>query len=33
MRLAEEMLGKLKARQRAVLELTYYEGPNSGRDC
>jgi len=25
-RLAEEMLGKLKARQRAVLELTYYEG-------
>ena len=26
MRLAEEMLGKLKARQRAVLELTYYEG-------
>ncbi len=26
MRLAEEMLGKLKPRQRAVLELTYYEG-------
>ncbi len=25
-RLAEEMLGKLKPRQRAVLELTYYEG-------
>jgi len=25
-RLAEEMLGELKARQRAVLELTYYEG-------
>lgn len=25
-RLAEEMLGGLKARQRAVLELTYYEG-------
>ena len=26
MRLAEEMLGKLKPRQRAVVELTYYEG-------
>src|SRR5712664_3231529 len=26
MRLAEEMLGKLKPRQRAVLELPYYEG-------
>jgi len=26
MRLAEEMLGELKARQRAVVELTYYEG-------
>ncbi len=26
MRLAEEMLGKLKPRQRAVLEFTYYEG-------
>jgi len=26
MRLAEEMLGKLKPRQRVVLELTYYEG-------
>ena len=26
MQLAEEMLGKLKPRQRAVLELTYYEG-------
>jgi RNA polymerase sigma-70 factor (ECF subfamily) len=26
MRLAEEMLGALKARQRAVVELTYYEG-------
>lgn len=25
-RLAEEMLGKLKPRQRAVVELTYYEG-------
>jgi RNA polymerase sigma-70 factor (ECF subfamily) len=25
-RLAEEMLGELKARQRAVVELTYYEG-------
>ena len=25
-RLAEQMLGKLKPRQRAVLELTYYEG-------
>ena len=26
MRLAEEMLGKVKPRQRAVLEMTYYEG-------
>ncbi|MBZ5702510.1 MAG: sigma-70 family RNA polymerase sigma factor [Acidobacteriia bacterium] len=26
MRLAEEMLGKLKPRQRAVVEMTYYEG-------
>jgi RNA polymerase sigma-70 factor (ECF subfamily) len=26
MHLAEEMLGKLKPRQRVVLELTYYEG-------
>ncbi len=26
MRLAEEMLGKLKPRQRAVVELTYFEG-------
>jgi RNA polymerase sigma-70 factor (ECF subfamily) len=25
-RLAQEMLGELKARQRAVVELTYYEG-------
>src|SRR6266853_2905234 len=25
-RLAEQMLGKLKPRQRAVLEMTYYEG-------
>ena len=25
-RLAEEMLGNLKARQRAVVEMTYYEG-------
>src|SRR5258707_15818478 len=29
MRLAEEMLGKLKPRQRAVVELTYYEGPTA----
>jgi RNA polymerase sigma-70 factor (ECF subfamily) len=26
MRLAQQMLGKLKPRQRAVLEMTYYEG-------
>ena len=25
-RFAEQMLGKLKPRQRAVLEMTYYEG-------
>src|SRR5713226_6075914 len=25
-RLAEEMLGNLKSRQRAVVEMTYYEG-------